>query len=560
MIQLYPHQEDAVAWMKTTENRMRMVPDQPHGGILAHAMGLGKTISMLSLILSQPAGVTLIVCPKSLLMQWTNEAKLVGFVSDKIVVYHGPERKLHRAPFTPGTLVLTTFDIVRIEFRTTGIRTLHTTRWDRVVLDEAHRICEQSSKTSRAIQCLNARNRWCITGTPFKNNISDLMALSRFLMIGPYSNPSWWRLFGQSPTKLREWRTLFLHMRGKTELVDLPPVTYHNIKVVLSPCERSIYESLGKAAWKPREGDYIDEPKEIVKHDQHELLMILRQRQATNHPLLMWSDASVKRHQSGEARVCVGCGVESTGRCASNGAHNLCATCQEEPMCSGCIVSDLKVDVPAGGWVHSAKTRALWTYLCDTAQILSSPTKVVLFSQWTSSLDIVGELLDWGGVGFERYDGRVNTTDERESVIRKFRDSPDCKVLLTSLGAGGEGVNLTFASHVILMEPYWNLAVEQQAVDRLHRIGQKNVTHVARFVVSDTIEEWVQDIQEKKSTEQQRVLFDSVVSSDKASARELFSKSCGAGKMRARFELDTPNEERSGGLGAFLRSAKRIKV
>lgn len=527
MIQLYPHQEDAVAWMQRTEDRPRMVSDQPHGGILAHAMGLGKTISMLSLIMCQPPGRTLVVCPKSLLLQWHREANLVGI--SNVVMYHGAGRK-YTEP-TGHTIVLTTFDIVRIEFSQKSERVLHDIRWDRVVLDEAHRICEQSSKTSRAIQSLRACNRWCVTGTPFKNGISDLIALSRFLMIAPYCNSNWWRMFGHSSVKLGEWRKLFLHMRDKSELKDLPPVVHHNIKVTLPPGERRVYASLGTIAWRPRETECIE---------QHELLKILRQRQATNHPLLILASGNT-HHMMNGGEGCVGCGAPNTTTC---GVHALCANCKNEPLCVGCIVQDLRT---GDGWVHSAKTHALWTYLSEQVRILDSPTKVVLFSQWTSCLDLIGCMLTHHGIEFGCYDGRVNSTEEREDVISQFRDSPGCKVLLTSLGAGGEGVNLTFATHVVLMEPYWNAAVEQQAVDRLHRIGQKETTHVVRFIADDTIEEWVQEIQTKKSTELRRILFGADTHAGSKPVR------C----IREQFD-DVDSE--SPGLSSFIRNSKRIKV
>lgn len=490
MIQLYPHQKTAVEWMTRTENRTRMVHDQPHGGILAHAMGLGKTISMLSLIQSQPKGRTLVVCPKSLLSQWQSESARV-LTDCPVVVYHGTGRDTSTLP--SNLLLLTTFDIVRIEAKDASV--LHATQWDRVVLDEAHRICEQTSKTSKAIRSLRARNRWCVTGTPFKNGISDLMALSRFLMISPYCNVSWWRMYGQSSIKMQEWRDLFLHMRDKSELTSLPPIVYRNIKVELPPGERELYTSLGTKDWSPRADD----------DDQQELLRILRQRQATNHPVLITPPKMVS-HVTTRTAGCCGCTTSPTTTCDKN--HDLCDACCSEPVCPGCIMHAIQDDTDT--WTHSAKTRALWEYLRDVARVKETNTKVVVFSQWTSCLDLLSSMLDCMGVGHAQYDGRINSTEDRDGVIHEFRHVDTCQVLLTSLGAGGEGVNLTFASHVVLMEPYWNLAAEQQAIDRLHRIGQTQTTHVARFTVTDTIEDWVYDIQTRKASELERLLFGSV--------------------------------------------------
>ena len=161
------------------------------------------------------------------------------------------------------------------------------------------------------------------------------------------------------------------------------------------------------------------------------------------------------------------------------------------------------------------------------------------------------------GVEFESYDGRVNSTEDREGVISKFKEDPKCKILLTSLGAGGEGVNLTCANHVILMEPYWNMAAEQQAIDRLHRIGQKSTTHVARFVVEDTVEEWVQSIQTKKTDELNRVLFDTT-SNSVSKANASFSPRKSRNKIKDLFEDN--GSMRS--LGVFMKEppCKRIKV
>lgn len=539
--------------MVASEGRSRIVSTQPHGGILAHSPGAGKTLSVLSLIKSQPPVQTLVVCPKSLLLQWVEEAKGMGF--HNIHVYHGHNRAENQAfksmEGREHLMVLTTFEIVRIEFKTK--RFLHDMEWGRVVLDEAHRICEQTSKTSRAIQSLRSKNRWCMTGTPFKNGISDLMALSKFLMVGPYCNPNWWRMFGDNPGKLREWRDRFLHMRDKSGLKDLPPLNIQNIRVSLSSQERDIYTSLGNATCKLRDGELCDEAAAVElptleTGDQNELIRILRQRQATNHPLLVASPHAAKRAMGDTSREgeCVGC--DQVGVCVcGEGLHRMCKSCEEEPICVGCVAAKLKEGSPNTSWVHSAKTRALWDYLKNTAKVLTSPTKVVLFSQWTSCLDLVGHMLTEFGVQFACYDGRVNSTEDREAVIKTFRTDTRCNILLTSLGAGGEGVNLVFASHVVLMEPYWNMAVEQQAIDRLHRIGQRNTTHVARFIVEDTIEEWVRSIQNKKTQELNRVLFGSEVVAAPES-RQCEVKSLGRG---------IPNMQ---SLDVFMRPPKRIKV
>jgi SNF2 family DNA or RNA helicase len=585
MLVLYPHQKEAVEWMKSTERRLRIVPTQPHGGILAHAMGLGKTMTMLSFIRGQAQGRTLVVCTKSLLTQWKAEAHRVGWESPHTVtIYHGNSRKIPERTGTSHQLVLTTFDIVRIE-KSRGGRSLHDITWDRVVLDEAHRICEQSSKTSHAIQALRAPNRWCVTGTPFKNEISDLMALSRFLMVAPYCNMIWWKWYGNSVHKLREWRRFTLHMRDKSVL-SLPPMHAHFLTATHRPSEMVLDAMLREATWKVRVGEQVESGMMRINHDQHELLRILRLRQASNHPLLL-APLDAMKHQLAKSSapapapapdLCDSCGgPDATSVCAqTHQSHRLCARCGEDPVCTACVAELLREarQEGEGTWMHSAKTRELWTYLKNVVKIKTTDTKVVLFSQWTTCLDLVGWMLEHEGVGAARYDGRVNTTEEREQVIVHFRTTPSCQVLLTSLGAGGEGVNLTFASHVIIMEPYWNVATEQQAIDRIHRIGQKETTHVARMHLEGSVETWVRDIQTRKSNELQRLLYEKNTQTGEGGGGG-GGTGCGmkrtfVPKLRPRFEQAGGNDnvdevaenEKAGGcLGAFLvRPPKQIKL
>lgn len=511
-ITLFPHQVEAVQWMQRTECRPRLVPEQPHGGILAHAMGLGKTMTMLALMKQQGLHSTIVVCPKSVLHQWRDEAlRVLDVPHDKVILYHGPHRHAALADSDPSQrLVLTTFDLVRLDCKLTATCSLHAHHWDRIILDEAHRICEQSSKTAKAIRSLKAKNRWCVTGTPFKNGVTDLVALSKFLMVPPYCNSTWWRCHSHNRHKMKEWRQNFLHMQDKSVLAlpDVLHVTTHTPKLEV---EQQVTHQLQQLV--PL---HEFETAEADAKQEHELLKIMRLRQAANHPVMLANSLTAMRHLlmsptiTQPAGVCDACRDtmprkrRATTVCDS---HELCDTCcQDVFACPCCIAEGLPVThCPTGVlWRHSGKTQALWQYL---SKILGeASTKVVLFSQWTTCLDLLAMMLECMGVQYARFDGRVNSIDERGDIINVFRDDTQCPILLTSLGAGGEGLNLIFANHVVLMEPYWNCAAEQQAIDRLHRIGQKKVTHVLRLFSQDSIEDWVQVIQRKKTKELERLL------------------------------------------------------
>ena len=315
MVTLFPHQADAVKWMRATENRVRIVRDQPHGGVLAHAMGLGKTISMLSMIMAEPPARTLVVCPKSLLAQWDTEARLVGILPGDIQVYHGPGRALDPPGDTPRvhTLIITTFETARNDKRV-----LEKITWDRVVLDEAHRICEAASKTAVAVRALRAHNRWCITGTPFKNGVQDLGALARFLGVAPYCEPSWWKTYQNNPGKIRRWARQFLNVLGKDVLTHLPRLVQHTLDVRMTAAEKLIYEQVSNAQWAPR-------VEEAMGKDQHELIRILRQRQASNHPLLTAParviEAALNRRMNMDG-ACAACAGDSAHTAACG--HSVC--------------------------------------------------------------------------------------------------------------------------------------------------------------------------------------------------------------------------------------------
>ena len=571
-VTLFPHQLNAIQWMQRTEGRTRMVPEQPHGGILAHAMGLGKTITTLSMISMQGLGVTIIVCPKSVITQWRDEAvRILNLDDNQILLYHGNTRdtSFSKLPKPASYLVLTTFEIVRLSMRSRHpVGMLHRQQWDRIILDEAHRICEQSSKTARAIRMLRARNRWCITGTPFKNGVTDLVALSKFLLVPPYCNSTWWRCHSHNEHKIREWRNMFVNLQDK-RVLSLPGIVHHvrfvgaqvheeqlvlHLKAMYTkhatvPAKRTLLiGSSGNGGGGSNSGErtLIDEtsiaPRSIDSEllseicsarlsgsrQEYELLKIMRLRQSANHPLLLTNNADAMMNLLTQPVVpaggttCNACNntpapfgggsVEVTPSAhfftPSACPHVLCDVCAADMIiCPCCLASTLPASPNAQGlvWRHSAKTRVLADYL--TCVFAADPSaKLVLFSQWTTCLDMLASLLDFMHIQYGRFDGRVNSIDERAEIITNFRENNACQVLLTSLGAGGEGLNLTFANHVVLLEPYWNLAAEQQAIDRLHRIGQKRVTNVLRLHVHGSIENWVQEIQNKKNKEHIRLL------------------------------------------------------
>ena len=441
-MRLFPHQSEALAWMAGIEAAPRVHPSQPLGGILAHAMGLGKTRTVMHHITQRGGGVNLVICPKSVLQNWHAEALLL-LPPSAIYTYHGVERSLALAPGSVVggiRLVLTTFDLVRLE---DGRGPLQAQEWARVVVDEAHHLCEAASKTSKAIGALRCTRRWCVTGTPFKNGVQDIAALCKFLRIQPYCRSSWWMSHGRNARAVGAWRRAYMHVRHKSA-VRLPPLTEHLLRVNPNPTP-PLEE--GSLLLEDAAGD-ADAPAAPEK----ELLRILRQPQAAGHPSLV--------------------------------SHCHCH-CVESP----CYCMEK--------FVHSPKTRAVLELV--RARL---PAKTAVFSQWTSCLQLLAGMFAGAGIETLRFDGSLTSLEERGAVVAEYSRSERVHVLLASLGAGGEGIDLTCSSAVVLMEPYWNRSVEQQAIDRMHRLGQVRATDVYRLVQRESIEEWVAALAAAKAAEQ----------------------------------------------------------
>jgi SNF2 family DNA or RNA helicase len=184
--------------------------------------------------------------------------------------------------------------------------------------------------------------------------------------------------------------------------------------------------------------------------------------------------------------------------------HVLCTSCKTNTMtCPTCLSLSLegqKVFYEYRDWRHSSKTLKLLQIVQHHLALDSG--KIVVFSQWTTCLDLIENMLTFYSIPTCRFDGSLSSMDERTETLKEFSQTDTNRVMLTSLGAGGEGINLTCADTVVLLEPYWNVAVEQQAIDRVHRLGQTRQVHVYRLMLQDSIEDWVLCLQESKFRQQ----------------------------------------------------------
>lgn len=422
------------------------------GGCLADDMGLGKTVQVLALMQEQKKNrevhkPSLIVVPKSLMFNWKQEAE--RFTENlNVLEYSGTERAAARKTFDKQDLILTTYGTLRRD-----IVALKEVGFDYVVLDEAQTIKNSGSQVAKASRLLRCDNRLALSGTPIENHIGDLWSIFEFLNPGMLGRSSAFKTLTSDVNNSSARQMLasalkpFVLRRTKQQVARELP----------DKIEETIVCEMGEKQQKLYDElrDHYRESllgmvseKGMGKSKIHVLEALLRLRQAACHPALI----------------------------------------AEEHANTG-----------------SAKLDALQPMLDE---ILNEKHKSLVFSQFTSMLAIVRKELDEKGIPYVYLDGK---TRNRQEVIEKFQNDPEIGVFLISLKAGGLGLNLTAAEYVFLLDPWWNPAVEAQAIDRAHRVGQTQNVFAYRLICKGTVEEKIAELQGKK-----RKLADAILQADES--------------------------------------------
>ncbi len=435
---LRPYQADGLAWLQ-------FLAAAGLGGVLADDMGLGKTVQALAhFAVEQAQGrldrPVLVVCPTSVVATWRNEAARFA-PSLRVLVLHGPDRAAQFDSIGQHDLVITTYPLLA---RDHGV--LAGQKWHIVVLDEAQTIKNPSATTSRLARTLEARLRLCLSGTPLENHLGELWSLFDFLMPGFLGNRQQFGRRYRGPIEKSgnaERQTLlarrvapFLLRRTKAEVAaDLPPKTVIAETVEMEAPQRAIYEGI-RMAMHDRVRDAIAD-KGLARSGIVILDALLKLRQACCDPRL------------------------------------------------------LKLETAKTAKAGSAKMDRLFEML---PQMLDEGRRVLLFSQFTSMLALIQAELDARKMPYVLLTGE---TRDRESVVTRFQNR-EVPLFLISLKAGGVGLTLTAADTVIHYDPWWNPAVEDQATDRAHRIGQDKPVFVHRLITVGTIEEKMETLKARK--------------------------------------------------------------
>lgn len=438
--ELRNYQEQGVNWL-------HFLKDQGIGGILADDMGLGKTIQILALLQKEiELGVdapSLVVVPTSLIYNWRNEAK--KFTPDlQVHIHTGVNRSKDVSQFEGKNIILTSYGIVRQD-----ISVLKHFPFHYVILDESQMIKNAESKTAKAIRKLISRHRVSLTGTPIENSVMDIWSQMSFLNPGLLGNVPFFKKFYVQPiekegdvkrsAKLKRIIYPFILRRKKQQVEsELPPRIEKIHFCGMAEAQKEFYEETRNA--------YRNYLMELIntgvwkKNKLNILTGLQKLRQIAIHPQMIEKD-QFKLKDSGKY---------------------------------------LEIKRMLHKVIGNKKRRS----------------KVLIFSQFVKMLHLLRDDLDAEGIKYNYLDG---STRDRQDQVDSFQEDKNIQVFLISLKAGGVGLNLTAADYVFILDPWWNPAVENQAIDRSHRIGQKRTVFYYKFITEESIEEKILSLQRKKS-------------------------------------------------------------
>ncbi|GAB6053113.1 hypothetical protein JCM17960_19330 [Magnetospira thiophila] len=457
---LRPYQRAGLDWLQ-------FLRAYDFGGILADDMGLGKTVQTIAhLLVEKESGrldrPSLVIAPTSLMANWRLELQAFA-PALKVLVLHGPDRKARFGEIADHDVVLTTYPLLPRDEAALLTQSYHL-----AILDEAQVIKNPKTKIARIVGSIPARHRLCLTGTPMENHLGELWSQFHFLMPGLLGDEKRFRRVFRTPIEkeghadrrafLNRRVRPFLLRRTKEEVApELPPKTEIIEHVELDGAQRDLYESI-RLAMNEKVRREIDK-KGIGRSHIVILEALLKLRQVCCDPRLLKLE---------------------TGKKA----------------------------------IPSAKFTRLIEMLCE---LIEEGRRILLFSQFTSMLTLIEPELKARRIDFVKLTGQ---TRDRASVIDKFQ-SGQVPLFLISLKAGGTGLNLTAADTVIHYDPWWNPAVEQQATDRAHRIGQDKPVFVYKMITLGTVEEKIQELQGRKQALADSILQDGAAATSPLSAEDL---------------------------------------
>ena len=431
-------------YQKEGVNWLNFLDDMGWGGILADDMGLGKTLQVLTFlkqIVKKDKAPNLIIVPTTLLFNW--EAEIKKFAPGFKALYHyGTGRVTETKTFQKYQLIFTTYGILLRD-----IEMLKDFKFNYVILDESQAIKNPASRRFKAVSLLDAKNRLALTGTPIENSTFDLYSQMSFANKGFFGSINSFKKNFSNPidkdgkeiiaTELQKMINPFILRRTKEMVAkELPSKTENIIYCEMDKAQREVYDAYRNEYRNKLLGNI--EKEGINKSKMMVLEALTRLRQICDSPLLLDNDEI--------------------------------------------NVSD------------SVKIKEIVRHITDK----TANHKLLIFSQFVKMLELIKSELNKHSIEYEYLDGQRNTK-QREQSVKNFQENPDLRVFLISLKAGGTGLNLTAADYVYMIDPWWNPAVENQAIDRCYRIGQDKKVFAYRMICTNTVEEKILKLQKKKT-------------------------------------------------------------
>jgi len=453
-ITLRDYQKEGIRWLK-------YLYDNNFGGCLADDMGLGKTlqiIGLLSYIYSEnnkkSVKPSLIVMPKSLLNNWQNELKKFN-PNLSFYIYYANERDIKE--IKNYQVILSSYAIVRND-----IEKLKEVEFDTVVLDESQNIKNVESKISKAVMLLNSKHKFALSGTPIENSLFELYSLFRFINGGIFGTVNQFKNDFVVPIQSHSNENVAKALKAKITPFLLRRLKSNVLKELPAKQEQVIYVDMDTAHKR-----FYEEKKNYYK-------MVLDQQIAQN-------------------------GIEKS-RFVILQAFNELRQIASAPQ--------LKTDEQ----INSSKIENLFELLED---IIANDHKVLIFANFLGSLDIISNKAN--DIGIEHLI-MTGSTKNRQELVDKFQKDDTYKMMLMTLKVGGVGLNLTSADYVFIFDPWWNRAAENQAIDRAHRMGQKNTVFSYKMITKDTIEEKILELQSQKQD-----MTDMIISGEDGGLKQLTS-------------------------------------
>ena len=428
-------------YQKAGYNWLRFLNEFHLGGCLADDMGLGKTVQTLTLLQSEKekdgSGTSLLVMPTSLTYNWEMEA--AKFTPQlKILNYTGTLRNKDIARFEKYDVVITSYGITRLD-----IESLQKFFFNYIILDESQVIKNPSSNIAKAVLQLRSRHKLTLTGTPLENTTLDLWSQMTFINPGLLGGQTFFKNEYQIPIEKRGDEA-----KGKKLNSIIKPFVLRRLK---SQVATDLPEKVENIHYTNMTAEQEEKYEEAKSYFRHKILDQIDKDGINNTRFMILEGLTKLRQLSNHPRMVDSAYTGSSGK-----------------------MEDL-------------------SHMLENA--LLEGHKLLVFSQFVKHLEIVKEFLNDKKIPFAYLDG--STTDRRDQV-EKFNNEPNLKVFLISIKAGGLGLNLTEADYVFILDPWWNPAVEAQAVDRAHRIGQKKKVFTYKFITRNTVEEKILQLQQRK--------------------------------------------------------------